>query len=619
MQALPRLGKNGPANPYMIAITQPVTAKPPQFPAEISVQDWLDLLATGDCDQSAFLQSMQERFHLEPDGNWEVLSQLDQYYRRGKIQHDVFLALKTALAGRALGGVHDAAAPVAAPAGAPIAPEVKVGDRLRARYRIASILGRGGMGTVFEAIDDYRLDVAPSGQRLAVKVLHSALSSHGELLNELRREFQHLQLLSHPNIVRVFEFDRDGQLAFFTMELLNGMLLSSLIQSRKRVPLQRNQAFAVIRDVGAAIAHAHSRGVVHGDINPQNIFITTPGELRVLDFGASHRLIAGAVSPDAQTAPGGFATPGYASCQVLEGTRPDARDDVFALACVAYLLLCGRHPFPGCTALQARAAGLRARRPEKLKPRQWRALRNALRWDRESRPADVQEWLRRLDLHGAARSLPELTQLLDTAPPRPAKVGRYAALFGAFVLLAVGGYWIANMRQATPPVPDIPAPVARPAPAPEVVAASESVRAAQPAPRPAQRPPRPAQPPLAAMSPAPASLPARIDMAADTVEVAAASATAHVAVRRRDNFRGALGFSWWTESGTAKPGTDFVAVPPHVEHFENGKSSITLSIPVIETARAQSRSFYVVIDQPEAGAKLGARALTMITLPATAQ
>ena len=248
------------------------------------------------------------------------------------------------------------------------------------------------------------------------------MTKRAELFAELRREFQNLQLLSHPNIVRVYEFDRDGPLAFFTMELLNGALLSRVLLSRKPLHLDHAQSLAVIRDVGAAIAHAHSRGVVHGDINPQNIFITARGDLRVLDFGASNRLLVEPSTPDDGIKPARFATPGYASCQVLEGRPPDVRDDVFALACVAYRLLCGEHPFAESSALEARAAGSSARKPEELTRRQWRVLQEGLHWDRALRPLDVQNWMERLDLRGAAKSLPALTDLLD---PRPCGEARF--------------------------------------------------------------------------------------------------------------------------------------------------------------------------------------------------
>jgi serine/threonine protein kinase len=627
-------------------LTQPVGLKPPQTTDEDAVRAGLDLLANGGCDQSAFLESMQQRIQCAPEGTWEVLSQLDQYYRRGKIGRETFQAIKSALAGAALRlGGDPAAARLAAPAARARAPHLKPGDRLRDRYRIESVLGQGGMGTVFEAIDEFRLDAPPSGQRLAIKVLHSAVTTRTELFTELRREFQNLQLLSHPNVVRVFEFDRDGPLAFFTMELLNGALLSRVLLSRKPLHLEHAHSLAVIRDVGAAIAHAHSRGVVHGDINPQNIFITSRGALRVLDFGASNRLVLDPATPDDETKPPRFATPGYASCQVLEGTRPDARDDVFALACVAYRLLCGEHPFAEGSALEARAAGSSARQPAKLSRRQWRVLQEGLHWDREKRPADVLNWLERLDLR-AAKALPTLPDLLQ---PQPAAKGasllplskalhaakynvaslRAKALPGALglavVLALAGGYWIIRPHQASPsasaaaPIHSAGAAATSgghtlpPAAAREAAVADADSRAAEG--EPAVAPRAAAFASSASPPPAPLPKPALIEMSTATVEVAAGDASARVVVRRKGNLRGETGFTWWTESGTAKPGTDFAPVVPQVERIGDRKTSVALSIPLVGSPRAQARSFYVVIDLPQGNAKLGERSLTMVTLP----
>jgi eukaryotic-like serine/threonine-protein kinase len=633
----------------MKGVTQPVVTKPAQTAAEDAVREWLDVLANGECSQSLFLQAMQDRFQSEPDGNWEVLSQLDQYFRRGKIKSEVFLAVKTALAGRALGASNDRIAHVIAAGGAgsePIdlkkppvtaGPELRLGDVLRGRYRIESILGQGGMGTVFEAVDAYRLEVPPSGQRLAIKVLHSAVTLRAELLTELRREFQHLQLLSHPNIVRVYEFERDGPLAFFTMELLSGVLLSRVLQARKRAPLERAHALAVVRDVGAAIAHAHSRGVVHGDINPQNIFITVQGEIRVLDFGASHRLIAAPAMLKNGATPAAFATPGYASCQVLEGQRPDVRDDVFALACVAYLLFCGTHPFPQSTAVEARAARVIARRPSNLTGQQWRALRAGLAWEREKRPDDLHDWLDQLNLGDAAKSLPALSDLLE--PPALKARKSLAPVLLITLALALGGaYWFFRQQEALPTISSLleaevnpriePAPTRAPTaklpdaptaalpPAPPSARPSAAARVDSPPPAAAAAPTRPALPvpgPIAGTT----IWPARIEMAADIVDVPYPAGSAQVVVRRKDNMRSGIGFTWWTESGTAKPGKDFVAVVPRVELFQDGKPSITLNIPLIDAPRAQPKSFYVVIDDPSGEAKLGSRALTMVTLPPT--
>jgi serine/threonine protein kinase len=516
------------------------------------------------------------------------------------------------------------------------------------------------MGTVFEAIDEYRLDMPTSGQRIAVKVLHTAVTQREELLAELQREFQHLQLLSHPNIVRVHEFDRDGDNAFFTMELLNGALLSGVLDARNAVALPRPYALAVMRDVGAALAHAHSRGIVHGDINPQNIFITNNGELRVLDFGASHKLLRDRWSVGSVLAPRApFATPGYASCQLIEGQHPDARDDLFAFACVSYLLLSGQHPFPNRTAVQARAKRVHPARPPGLTGQQWRVLREGLRWERDRRPADVQQWLHRFDLAAAAPRLPPMPALVDMPPLRNRRVMMAAAVIAMLAILGAGGYWAvtnydslaarfmpaapavteqAPLPEITPPpapksavpksavpksgvpnsaAPDSIAPTATaPAAAVPSASATTAASAAPPAATPGPRVAAAATPSTGeALARAEGAWPIRVEMAADTVDVDAADPAARVVVRRRGNIHGDASFRWWTESGTAKPGRDFEPVIPRVEHIADGSGSVSLIVPVPSTPRGKPKSFYVVIDRPEAGgAALGARTLTMVTL-----
>jgi serine/threonine protein kinase len=503
------------------------------------------------------------------------------------------------------------------------------------------------MGTVFEAIDEYRLDPLTAGQRLAIKVLHTAVTERKELLSELQREFQNLQLLSHPNVVRVHEFDRDGDLAFFTMELLSGSLLSRVLSARKAVALPRPYALAIMRDVGAALSHAHSRGVVHGDVNPQNIFITSDGELRVLDFGASHTLYRDIWDPDGDLQPHApVATPGYASCQVLAGQRPDARDDLFAFSCVCYVLLSGQHPFPKLTAPQARERRLRLARPAGLSGRQWAVLKERLRWDRERRPADIQQWLTRFGIGGAAPRIPPLAMLVNAPPPRKSNTGLAATLL-ALVFVAAAGYWAltdndsltaklndwgdqVNALFATEGASPGAATESRQPPAAETgqsapgahpsrnSSANQSALAKTKSSPPSASQPLPTSD-ARAVAPrveAPAVNPgsARIEMAADTVDVPATENIASVTVRRRGNMRGDAAFKWWTESGSAKPATDFTPSTPRTEEILNGRNSVILNIPVSNRPRSQARSFYVVIDQTESGATLGARTLTMVTL-----
>ena len=109
---------------------------------------------------------------------------------------------------------------------------------------------------------------------------------------------------------------------------------------------------------------------------------------------------------------------------------------------------------------------------------------------------------------------------------------------------------------------------------------------------------------------------ARIELSADSVEVPLTDPAAHVLVKRTGNLHADAGFTWWTESGTAKSGQDFMSVKPHEEHFEQGKSVINLFVPVVsDSTRKQSKSFYIVINDPSDGASLGKRTLTMVTIP----
>jgi hypothetical protein len=399
-----------------------------------------------------------------------------------------------------------------------------------------------------------------------------------------------------------------------------------------------------------------------------------------LDFGASHKLPHEPILDDASMLRVPVATPGYASCQVLEGETPDPRDDLFAFACVTYVLLAGKHPFSNKTALQARAQHMTPQRPAGLSHRQWRALLAGLHWERGQRPSDMQQWLERLDLRSAARRLSALSMLVKAPPPR--KSGLMLAVGAAAALLVAAGaaYWMSTHDDAfgqnvsrwlvdaksaatdataalqakfvgtqqpksEQPAPAEPEPAPAPAasitdsvaPAPAPVAAQESRRIAPPTP-PASNPPLPAiavaptpppiraaaappalaaQTPAAATSPAGATSnwPARLETAVDSIDVPAGESTAQIVVKRRGNFHGETSFTWWTESGTAKPGTDFAPIAPREQTIGDRRTSTNLSVPLVSnSARKQARSFYVVIDQPAAGAVLGARHLTMVTI-----
>lgn len=669
-----------------IATTSPRSGKPK------TAQEWMDALAAGSCDQDAFLRAVNELSQKSPDACWEVLSLLDQYYRRGKIKFELFQRLETHIQSVAVGAETNEELSVPLPVaplparesgtttriGAPRPrlaaqpwPAVEnrenrpdgagrrpaVGDLLRGRYRLERVLGKGGTGTVFEAVDQFRVDPLASGQRLAIKVLHTAVAERQELFLELRREFQHLQSLSHPNIVRVHEFDRDGDTTFFTMELLSGSLLGRVLRSRHEAALNRSYSLAIIRGVGAALAHAHSRGVVHGDVSPENIFITDEGEVRVLDFGASRQMAPGPWISGFDSHPASsVAAPRYASCQLLEGQRADARDDLYALACIAYVLLSGTHPFQEHTAVEARTLRLNPRRPAGLTRDQWQALRSGLSIERERRPSDLDAWLRRLDPHKSAHRLPALAVLMNSGPARRRFKSAYVVTAAILMVLAAlwvkadypspgalvtrwsteassvadnAGAFLARMsnsaRRGADGAPEAAGNSAANAipsdrgltEAPAVAASTAAAPASNTIPARPRASARPATPPPLSASQATAGNPplARIEFAKDTTEVLPGDSMAQVTVRRKGNLRGNASFTWWTESGTAKPGTDFVAVAPRVEQFDAGRDRINLLIPVVsDPRRRQSENFYVVIDQPGPGASLGERTLAMVSI-----
>jgi serine/threonine protein kinase len=667
------------------------TTQPTQCESERSVAEWLDALAAGKCDRGVLLRGVADSLADSPDEGWELLGLVDQYYRRHRISLEDFNGLNAQLQALLIGGPRSddagpasavpkppvqkrrpsvaesrkvadlappppraptraaglgpipGAAPTSAPRPAPTAavPQgtVTAGELLRDRYRIQGILGRGGMGTVYAAIDQYRLDGEEGGQRVALKILHTEIVKRPHLLQELRSEFQRLQALSHPNIVRVHDFDRDGDLTFFTMEHLSGAPLSRVLAERNGTPLYRPHALAIIRQVGAAVAYAHSHGTVHGDLNPGNIFITNDGEIRVLDFGASNRLRPEPAIPELDD-PSRVAvvTPSYASCELLVGRPPEARDDVYALACISYVLLTGKHPFEGRTALAARAQRLSPRRPARLSDRQWRALKAGLQSDRNQRPSDMQAWLRQLNVPSKPAALPPLHSV-KSAPPLRGDPVRWVT--GGLIALVAGLCWwalhnIDSVKSASAGVGSGASAVWS-----RVRGDSGSTSAANVAGQPAENdsqprptaavPQRPAKvashavvaralPAVAAATgeaaPSADSSLARIELAADVVDVPPDQTEATVQVQRRHNYHGGVSFTWWTESGTATPGQDFVPVTPRTEYIPAGENQARLVIALVGDARRQmTRSFYVVIGDPSDGATLGARTLTMVTIP----
>jgi len=281
----------------------------------------------------------------------------------------------------------------------PVLP-LQVGDLLANRFVIEARIGSGGMGTVFKARDLRREEAQDRNPYVAVKTLNVDVLRRDDSLKILQREARKAQALSHPNIVRVYDFDRDGRLLFLTMELLEGEPLDEIMGRNGVHGASLANLLPILRQVVAALQFAHLEGIVHSDLKPANIIVLPDGRVKVIDFGISraipkpNQLTGDRTTFDIGAL--GAMTPAYASPEMIEGLDPDPRDDVFALSCIVYEFLTGRHPFGRASATVARAGNFKPRRPANLSSGQWRALESGLRFDRSERTGSPEQLLAKL-------------------------------------------------------------------------------------------------------------------------------------------------------------------------------------------------------------------------------
>jgi len=219
------------------------------------------------------------------------------------------------------------------------------------RYRLVRVLGAGGMGTVYLA--EHRL----MGRPVAIKVIHPDLLRHPVAVKRFQVEVQAAARLDHPNIVRAHDAEEAGGVHFLVMEYVEGASLSRIV--RDRGPLKPHQACRCIRQVARGLQHACDRGMVHRDIKPQNLMLTSQGAVKILDFGlarfartvvAEEPLPSGTATGTGTTVTAAgtvFGTPDYIAPEQAQDSRDvDIRADIYSLGCTLYFLLTGSPPFP---------------------------------------------------------------------------------------------------------------------------------------------------------------------------------------------------------------------------------------------------------------------------------
>lgn len=269
---------------------------------------------------------------------------------------------------------------------------------LQKRFKLEKVLGVGGMGVVYKAIDLRKVEAKDRNPYVAIKVLNEDFKNHPDSLIALQREARKSQSIAHPNIVNVHDFDRDGDIVFMTMEFLDGLPLDKVIKQYQYIGLPMNQAWAVLKGICEALIYAHQENIVHSDFKPGNIYLTSKGVAKVFDFGISRAVSVSDAKPgsgdktifDAGTL--GALTPAYASFEMLNGEEPDERDDLYALACVAYEIFSGEHPFARLSADKAVAKKLKPKKLQELSNSQWGTLKKALSFKKKDRVSTVEEF-----------------------------------------------------------------------------------------------------------------------------------------------------------------------------------------------------------------------------------
>ena len=242
--------------------------------------------------------------------------------------------------------------PQAAPRTLPLAPEVTSSERLLGtvldgKYRIQRELGRGGMGTVFAAIQD------PIDRQVAIKVLLSSLVGDEVAMLRFEREARTISRMRHPNTVTIYDFGRTpANEPYIVMELLEGETLGDVLRRDGRVEPWR--ACRIIRQACASLAEAHREGIVHRDLKPDNIFLTSLGEatdwVKVLDFGLA-KLADNDATPRITQQGKVFGTPRYMSPEQANGSPIDHRSDIYGLGVILFEMLTGMAPFSAETIL----------------------------------------------------------------------------------------------------------------------------------------------------------------------------------------------------------------------------------------------------------------------------
>ncbi len=319
-----------------------------------------------------------------------------------------------------------------------------LGEKL-AHFRIRELLGQGGMGQVYRALDE-RLQ-----RDVALKVIHSGVERQAGWQERFLREARAAAAVSHRHIAAVYEIGEEGEQAFIAMELIEGKTLRQSLG----VALALDEALRLALQIAWGMARAHDRHVLHRDLKPENVMVTHDGDVKILDFGLAKRLGAGddPAHPEGAHGPGAtqggaiMGTPGYMSPEQILGNELDQRSDIFAFGAMLYEMVTGSNPFRGN--LRRAIVDTLNRTPTppgrlvpRVSPALDRLIMGCLARKREERVASMHDVVRELShivaaTHGAsaARSASEVTFLPTLKMPAGGATRPRALPSGSVTLL----------------------------------------------------------------------------------------------------------------------------------------------------------------------------------------
>jgi serine/threonine protein kinase len=478
-------------------------------------------------------------------------------------------------------------------------PSLRPGAVLMKRYVLVEPLSNGGIGVVFKALDHQRAALPESQRYVAIKCLHESLQTEPRAIAALQHEYRQSQALSHPNIAKVYDFHQADGVSFLALELVEGESLARICERIAPRRLPPSRALTIVREIGHAIAHAHENGILHGNLNPNNVVVTRSGHVRVREFGQATAWLDNSAAADniVRDIPPSQPEQRYRSPQQKSAIPADAADDIYSLACIAFELLCGRSP-------DAQAHKNETRKPayaRHLNPQRWQALQTGLADARTQRGNDVRQWLTELDLSSAAIRLPSLsdleTELFGGEESIFSKPWLWASVAAAVVAIAVGAWvWLADSpspsiaatSESSTDVVDAPLPSAQ---EPAVVTAAPSETTSQlgseSVPQSSETfPGRESQPntdaPSAPSSSETSSTLPTVSFSQARYEIPANAAVATLTIERRGATNKRLALQWFSIEGSAKSDFDYVRDGNTTVVMQPGQRNATITIPLIK-------------------------------------